>query len=270
MSATDADDAIVLHGIDFSGGANPAGKIWVATRDAERTTLRRGFDHRAIVDLILASLSDGRRHLWRIDAPFGLAIETLAAHGLPNGSGAEGRFGAPWPAMARWMAEQGSARGWRGACRSVSRREPRRVADDAARTPMAPTNLRIFKQTWAAITQVLAPLVERGVVVAPFVPVGGGGVHSAAVVVAEGCPASAMHLRGWPVRGYKGAGDPPAERRREIVAALRASGVPIPADAARRAIDDVEGDGVDALVLVLDPAPTVVPWQAPIEGWVYM
>ena len=36
---------MIFHGIDFSGGDNPAGKIWVATRDGGKpVALRRGFD----------------------------------------------------------------------------------------------------------------------------------------------------------------------------------------------------------------------------------
>lgn len=245
---------LILHGVDFSGGASHAGKVWVATRDAESVTLRRGFDHRAIVDLIVASAEDGQRHLWRIDAPFGNALEALQLHELESS----------WLAMARWMASFDDARAWRTACRERSRREPRRLADSVARTPMAPTNLRVFKQTWAVITQVLLPLADRGIRIEPLV-----GDAAGPIVVAEGCPASAMHLRAWPVRGYKGAGDPPRHRRREIVSAIRDEGVPLSTDVARRAVDDTEGDGVDALLLVLDPAPTVVPEVALVEGWVY-
>lgn len=246
---------MILHGIDFSGGDNPGGKIWVASRDGGRPiTLRRGFDHHAIVELIAASASDGDSHLWRIDAPFGVAIETLAAHGIDP----------TWPAMAAWLASFGSAREWRTACRGLDRAEPRRLTDRAAHTPMAPQNLRVFKQTWSVITKVLAPLAARGVRVEPV-----AGPMSARVVVAEGCPASALRAKGQSTRGYKGAGEPPRERRREIVSSLRRENINIPPKLADLAIDDIEGDGVDALLLVAAPTQTVVPSQAMTEAWVY-
>ncbi|MFO0872920.1 MAG: DUF429 domain-containing protein [Phycisphaerales bacterium] len=246
---------MILHGVDFSGGDQPGGKIWVATRDGRRpVALRRGFDHHALVELIAASASDGRPHLWRIDAPFAVAIETLAAHGIDP----------TWSAMSTWLGSFGTPREWRSACRGLDRAEPRRATDREARTPMAPQNLRVFKQTWSAITRILVPLAARGVRIEPV-----AGPRTACVVVAEGCPASALHARGWPVRGYKGAGQPPMQRRREIVAGLRREKVDIAPAAAQMAIDDTEGDGVDALLLVANPTQTVVPQEGMAEAWVY-
>ena len=246
---------MLLHGIDFSGGDNPAGKIWVATRDGGKpVSLRRGFDHHAIVELVAASLSDGQSHLWRIDAPFGVALETLAAHDIEPS----------WSAMASWLGSFGSPREWRTECRGLDRSEPRRITDREAHTPMAPQNLRVFKQTWSVITRILVPLAARGVRIEPV-----AGPPHARVVVAEGCPASALRLRAWPARGYKGDGEPPRERRREIVAELRRGNVNIPPNLATMAIDDAEGDGIDALLLVATPTQTVVPEAALVEAWVY-
>ncbi len=254
---------LVRHGVDFSGAENPAGKIWVATRDDSRLHdesgkpvigLRRGFDHRSLVELIAASANDGREHLWRIDAPFGLAVQTLDSHGIERN----------WLAMAKWIAQFGSARGWRSACRETDRSEPRRVTDHAARTPMAPLNLRVFKQTWAVITNILMPLTERGIRIEPL-----AGPTDSLVIVAEGCPASTLALRGWPTRGYKGIGEPPKARRAELIEHLKRARVRVPDDSASFAINDTEGDGLDALLLLLDPEQTVVPAEGMVEGWVY-
>jgi len=265
----DGQVSIVQHGIDFSGGDRPEGKIWVATRDGRAIELRRGFDHRSIVELILGSAKDGRSHFWRIDAPFGLAIETLEACSIERS----------WLAMASWLDSFSSAREWRSACREISRREPRRTADHHARTPMAPLNLRVFKQTWSVITKVLKPLAEGGVRIEPV-----AGPTASRVVVAEGCPASVLHRRGWPARGYKGgvaeAGrgshrgaahpdDPPRRLRRELLQRLRGEGLVTPDTLASRVIDDREGDGLDALLLLLEPMQDVPPAEAGVEGWVW-
>ncbi|MCA9286326.1 MAG: DUF429 domain-containing protein [Phycisphaerales bacterium] len=245
----------MLHGVDFSGGERAGGKIWIATRAPGRpVTNERGFDHRSLAERIAASGGDGHRHLWRIDAPFALASETLASHAVPQ----------RWEDASAWLASFATPREWRQACRAVSRREPRRRADRAARTPMAPSNLRVFKQTWTAIVRVLAPLAARGVRIEPL-----AGPADARVVVAEGCPASVLHLRGWPTRGYKGQGDPPRRVRERIVDHLREEGLDLPPRIAAAAIDDPEGDALDALLLVTDPVQTVIPVEALVEGWVY-
>jgi len=252
----------VLHGVDFSGGDRPEGKIWVATHDTTHleapVRLRRGFDHNALVELIAASRGDGRRHLWRIDAPFGLALEMIDAHGLDH----------DWRAVAEWMAAFGSPREWRTACRIVSRREPRRATDRIAHTPMAPSNLRIFKQTWSVIVRVLLPLLERGIRIEPV-----AGPIESTVVVAEGCPSSILRANEWPARGYKGRGTPPRLVREELLRRISKSGIPLPKPIVAMATDDTEGDGVDALLLLLPPTNAVVPAEeehsARVEAWVF-
>jgi hypothetical protein len=43
----------------------------------------------------------------------------------------------------------------------------------------------------------------------------------------------------------------------------------VPESVGEQAIADEEGDLLDALVLALEPASTVAPKQALVEGWVY-
>ncbi len=249
---------VLLHGVDFSGGADGGrGKIRVVRREVGV----RGASIEAIGamsrrELLRAIEGAGEPSLWRIDAPFGLPVETLEAHGLA----------ASWIESARWMKAFGTPRAWRTALRDRSRREPRRMCDRASSTPMAPMNLRVFKQTWSLICEILLPLAEAGVRIEPV-----HGDHRQ-TVVAEGCPASVLRLRGWPSRGYKGHGDAPREARRAILADLAAewrNAVSIPAELGSAAIDDEEGDLLDAMLLVTDPWQGPVPACAGIEAWVY-
>lgn len=244
----------VRHGVDFSGGRRPGAKTWIATLEGDRITLAHGPDHRALVARIAATAERGEAHTWLIDAPFGLPLETLREQGVE----------LSWTAAARWLRGFESPREWRRACRTQSRREPRRTTDRAARTPMAPMNLRVFRQTWSLIVNVLLPLSERGIRIEPV-----AGPPTSPVTVAEGCPASVLHRRGWPARGYKGAGDPPRDVRRRVEQLLRASGLPLTPRISAQAIDDEEGDALDALLLLLEPEQTVVPAEALVEGWVY-
>ncbi len=286
---TELTDAIlhpimILHGVDFSGAdSGGSHKIRVATRvtrgtrgapmqpssapragargrdggprsEAPETTVER-MDRRGLLERIRASAADGSLHFWRIDAPVGLPMSTLASHGL----------GGDWRTVAEWMESFGGARPWRAALRSADRTEPRRMADSDARTPMAPMNLRVFKQTWTLVCEVLLPLAREGTVsIEPMMPVRG-----ATVSVGEGCPASVLQRRGWPSRAYKGKGEPPQRVREEILRRLRGAGVRTSAAVQRQAAEDTEGDMVDALILATDPCACAVPREALVEGWVW-
>lgn len=254
---------MILHGVDFSGadGGGHA-KIRIAERDLARPEapirMRGRVDRTGLLNAVRASRADGVDHLWRIDAPIGVPLETLDACGVEPS----------WRAMAEWMASYADARAWRSAVRDRSRREPRRACDLAERTPMAPMNLRVFKQTWTLIVEVLLPLVREGAREGVRIePVSLG--DDARVVVCEGCPASVLARFEWPTRGYKGGGEPPKHVRAEIVRSLAGRGLRIPESVAAEAIADVEGDVLDALLLVTDPPATSPTGEAGVEGWVW-
>jgi hypothetical protein len=277
---------MILHGVDFSGAdSGGSHKIRVATRalraappssgasaravarahdggargggtrqDSAETAVER-MDRRGLLERIRASAHDGASHFWRIDAPVGMPAATIEAHEVEG----------DWLAVAQWMESFGGPRPWRAALRSVERMEPRRATDHDARTPMAPMNLRVFKQTWTLVCEVLLPLAREGQVsIEPMRPVPG-----ARVAVGEGCPASVLQRRGWPSRAYKGEGEPPQRVREEILRRLRGVGVRTSAVVQRAAAEDVEGDIVDALILTTDPCACAVPREATVEGWVW-
>ena len=259
-SSTVAAQGTVLHGVDFSGAdSGGAAKIRAVTRDLgdpRRPVVSMGrLDRRALVRAVLASREDGRSHLWRVDAPMSVPSEVLREFGIADN----------WMDTARWMKGLGSPRLWRTEVRGRMRREPRRACDEALSTPMSPLNLRVFKQTWTFVCEVLLPLAEAGVAVAPSVP----GQPGERVVIAEGCPSSVLLAMGWPRRGYKGGGDPPARVRAEIVRHLVAQGMSIPEALSAEAVRDEQGDLLDALVLALPPFHSVVPAAAEVEGWVF-
>ena len=248
---------MLLHGVDFSGAdSGGAAKIRVVTRDLDdpraALCLEPRSDRERLKRTILASASDGRSHVWRIDAPFSLPLETLEAH----------RVGPTWLDMARWMREFGTPRGWRVALRDTSRREPRRTCDRVFHAPMAPMNLRVFKQTWTLICEVLLPLAEAGLRIDALYE-----MPSPATLV-EGCPASVLFLREWPARGYKGQGEPPRALRTELVKRLDREGLRVPKPMADEAIADEEGDLLDAILLVTDPVAGPPPAEAVREGWI--
>jgi hypothetical protein len=247
-----------LHGVDFSGGGGGGrGKIRAVARDLDRprAPLRDlgRLDRAGLRSLILDAADDGPS-LWRIDAPASVPIEVAEAHGV----------GDTWLEIARWMRGYEDARAWRTALRAKSRREPRRRCDRAFATPMAPMNLRVFKQTWTFVCEILLPLAESGRVrIEPVHP------GNAATTVVEGCPAAVLASKGWPRRGYKGRGDGPREVREEILRLVGEAGVVVGSEMADEAVADGEGDLLDAVLLATEPWSGPVPASASIEAWVY-
>lgn len=244
-----------VHGVDFSGAdSGGRAKIVIATRDEDgAVSIRRGVDRVALRRTILDGVEDPTLDLWRIDAPFSLPEITFERHGIER----------DWLALARWMADFDSPRDWRRALRAVDRKEPRRACDRAARTPMAPMNLRVFKQTWTVICEVLLPLAEAGVHIPPV------HVTDSTTLVTEGCPASVLGFRGETARGYKGREEANRLRRRELVGRLAGWGVALTPEQRREAESDPEGDVLDALLLLTDPACLVPPASARLEAWVW-
>lgn len=268
------------HGVDFSGAKNYRRKVWVATQLGDGpATARSGFSHWELVEHIGRSADDGRSHYWLIDAPLSLATEQLGKHGIQQ----------TWRAATEWLASFGSAREWRRACRAVSRVEPKRRVDKRFKTPMAPSNIRLFKQTWHAIVSVLLPLrAHADVLVLPMTlaerctagdePM--RALECSRVWLGEGCPTSTLRSRGWPHSGYKGPSKTNREQRQRLLRRLvEDDGVAVAPGAAAHAIDDGEGDALDSLLL-LPPARRFSRFDhvsllsddewAAVEGWVYV
>jgi hypothetical protein len=249
---------VILHGVDFSGAdSGGAAKIRMVSRDlaSPKADIRQQgrFDRRGLVRRVLELAADGGQHLVRIDAPFGLPLETLRRAGVDP----------TWKGMADWMAAFGSPRRWRSELRVADRKEPRRSCDHAFHTPMAPMNLRVFKQTWTLIAEVLLPLAQAGVRIEPVV------ATDSPLTVCEGCPASLLRLLGWPDHGYKGQGEPPRRVRADLLRRLMRQGVSVPRDMAEAAEADAEGDLLDAMLLIMDPLQGPPPAEAMVEAWIW-
>ena len=128
---------------------------------------------------------------------------------------------------------------------------------------MAPMNLRVFKQTWTVVCEILLPLAEDGLHIAPV------HVTDSSSIITEGCPASALAFRGESSRGYKGRDDANRERRLELAHRLGDWGVPLSEEDHQAAAGDPEGDVLDALLLLTEPSPLVPPAEARLEAWVW-
>lgn len=229
-----------VFGIDFSGAKHAGRKIWLAQ-------LRPAPEGAALVMLVQASafwpgaasrdavlphlrafIAAQRGALFGMDFPISLAASMIP---YPDWDAFVRHFDADYPnADALYRAGQASG-------------QPRRHTDYDARTPFAPTNLRLFRQTYYGISQVLAPLAAAGAaVVLPCQPE----PDDDRPRLLEICPASFLKARRLYFR-YKGSSERARESRAAILTSLEWMGL---TDAGRfpALLDDAQGDALDSLL----------------------
>jgi hypothetical protein len=124
-------------------------------------------------------------------------------------------------------------------------------------------NLRVFKQTWTVVCEVLLPLVSDGIDLPCLHPT------DSTVSVVESCPASVLHRLDESSRGYKGKTADNLARRKSLVRLLEDEGLVLSSTIRRRAVEDPEGDALDSLLLLRAPVSEATPHEAACEGWIW-
>lgn len=230
-----------VFGVDFSGGKDAARKVWVTEPGDPPRSFRPG-GILALRDFI-AARADG---VFGLDFPF-----SLPAPLVPDATWVEFAlaFGQRYP----------SAEDLRAACRAAAGgRELRRATDVACRTPFSPYNLRLYRQTYHGIRDLLAPLVAAGrACVLPMMKSERGKPW-----LIEICPASTLKRLGL-YEPYKGR----AHRdRRACLQAHFQPGACLP--------DDDDGDALDSLIAAWATRQALPRLQreaaAGVEGFVYV
>ena len=156
-----------IHGIDFSGAVDAGRRIWIASgvianggvriEECRRAEDQPGSGrHR---DRCLVALRDfiaGERDCaFGLDYPFGLPSTLLTEQSWED-------FIVSFP------QRYASAEAFRKACQARARgAELRRVTDRESRTPFSPYNLRVYRQTYFGIREILHPLVREHLACVP-------------------------------------------------------------------------------------------------------
>ncbi|MFG0274494.1 MAG: hypothetical protein ACF8QF_05505, partial [Phycisphaerales bacterium] len=140
-----------------------------------------------------------------------------------------------------------SAEAFRAACRDKSGgTEWKRRTDREARTPMSAYNLRLYRQTWHGLRNVVAPLVQAG---ARAMPMEAAEASARDTLLVETCPASLLKASAMPTV-YKGRTEAHASARREIVRWMETERAVSWGSRRLRdaAIGDPGGDALDAVL----------------------
>lgn len=234
-----------IYGVDFSGAANAGSRIWVARGVRRGAAMHIEACHPAADlpgsgkdrDRCLAALREfirrERECAFGFDFPFGLAAELVEEGSWEDFVQAfPGRYCSP--------------REFRESCRAAAGgRELRRITDRESRTPFSPYNLRVYRQTYFGIRDLLAPLVAaQTACVVPMQRALPGRPW-----LLEVCPASLLKREGF-YAPYKGRSRQHRENRKRIAAAVeRMDGVAALASGVREAaLANASGDALDAIL----------------------
>ncbi len=230
-------------GIDFSGGVNAGRKIWIASGRVENKVL--------LIETCLRgeALPDSSRERAACLAALRIFIrsvgEALVGLDFPLSLPADLMCDQTWLQFIRSFSDRyATPQAFRQACRRIAHgSELKRRTDIAAKTPFSPYNLRVYRQTYFGLRDVIVPLVrERAVCVRPMQS-GRLGVPS----LIEICPASTLKRMKW-YRPYKGRASARRAARLMILQSLQREGVQLTSRLKPTVLADPEGDALDSIL----------------------
>ncbi len=230
-----------IFGIDFSGSANAGQKIWIASGHVEegRLVIEKCIRGEALPDssrartVCLAALRGficaAGDSLTGLDFPLSVPRELLA--------------GQSWLQFIRTFEMRfATPQQFRQDCFNQSPgRELKRRTDLETKTPFSPYNLRLYRQTFYGLHDVIAPLVRlRGARVLPMQE-----RRPDLPGLIEICPASTLKwLRLY--HPYKGRSSERRAERLRIVQALQRAGLSLAGHLKLIVLADPEGDALDS------------------------
>ena len=193
-----------------------------------------GADRNPALAALRSHLADQENALIGLDFPFSLPAELVDA---PD-----------WAGFVRgFTGRYSDPEAFRNACRRrTGGKELKRRTDRRTATPFCAYNLRLYRQTYWGIAQVLSPLCEDpGVAIVPVLERPG-----ASATLAETCPASSLKRLDcyWP---YKGRDPALAAARRSILDRLNREGLRCADAIGTAAVEDIGGDALDAVIAAM-------------------
>ncbi len=232
-----------ILGIDFSGSVNAGQKIWIASGRAEGAALvieecfrgealpDSGRDRTRCLAALRSFIRPLRDALIGFDFPFGMPRELIA--------------GQRWGQYVRSFSDRfATPQQFRAACLTGAQgRELKRLTDREAQTPFSPYNLRLYRQTYYGLSEVLAPLVrDRSACVLPLQK-----ERSGMPRLIEICPASTLKRRKW-YQPYKGKSLAHRQARARLLRSLQREGVSLASPLEPIVLADPEGDALDSII----------------------
>ncbi len=266
----------ILHfaGVDFSGARDAGRHVWLCVGAMRDDRLRVSMLSPA------AELPDGgvdrERALSALRDDLAARADTLVGLDFPPGLPRAAMRHGNWREMVRHFAgDYPDADVFREMCKSAADgREIRRQTDIETATPFCVYNLRLYRQTYYGLRDVIAPLVQNDS--ARVIPM--QNPEPGKVMLAESCPASTLKALDL-YAPYKGNGDAMLTARRYILDTIaRQYPVDIPEQCYVHMVQNPGGDALDAFLAMFGVWAYVAAGrpllpegdQYAIEGYVYM
>lgn len=263
----------LIYGVDFSGAADAGKHIWIAecVLDSAQLCVMHCAPAEALPksgrtrEVALAALSRliaaSKNAVFGLDFPFSLPDAQMNA---PSWLDFARLFGTRYPTAEDFYRRHGGK----------GNEQRRRITDERARPPFASANLRMYRQTYYGIGDLLAPLALTGqACVLPMMKAEAGKPW-----LIETCPAVILRELKLRLTNYKQQSDAGQERRSLILQGLEQVGVRFAEDSLKvRMITDSRGDALDSVIAALGAARalqsgTLAQADDPIlrrEGWIY-
>ncbi|MFN8475236.1 MAG: DUF429 domain-containing protein [Anaerolineae bacterium] len=234
-----------VYGVDFSGAANAGTKIWVSSGMVMAGVLHvedcirgdrlpnAGVGRSEALNALVEFMAQAGESTFGLDFPFGVPRSLVQAQDWPSFVLA---FPDRYPGPDDFYHSCHAANGGR---------EMKRRVDTEARAPFAAYNVRMYRQTYHGIRDVLVPLVSRDA--ARVLPMQSPMPGRPSVV--EVCPASTLKAESLYV-SYKHRGEEYRRARLHILSELERRGpLQLTDPRLREAIlDDHQGDALDSVV----------------------
>ncbi|MFQ3565946.1 MAG: hypothetical protein SNJ59_03000 [Aggregatilineales bacterium] len=230
-----------FFGVDFSGAADAGRKIRIAALEARGGAFDLlacfsaadlpggGLPRDAAIGALRDFIAAQGPALFGLDFPFSLAAELI---GRSSWEDFARHFAEDYP-TAQHLFDHGR-RAANGA---------RRQTDGEARTPFAPHNLRLYRQTYYGIRDLLAPLALSGRAV--VLPMQAPAVGRPWLL--EMCPATTLKSLNF-YAPYKGRTPAHRQQRQNILNVLVERGLRLPAVLQPVLLDDAKGDALDSVI----------------------
>ncbi len=240
-----------FFGIDYSGGLQAGKKIWICEADYLNDSIYIKSIYSIFHEFGLKSRLESNSKIIEIiennedavigfDFPFSLPNQALQDSNWKN-------------FILNFKDNFSDENDFRSKMRNLfTGKEIKRFCDIQAKTPFSPYNLRIYKQTFFGISEILKPLIIlNNSTILPFdTPKEGKNL------IMEVCPASLLKIRKdeikWP-QAYKGNKDIHRKKRSEILKIIENYLNIEYSDSTIKSkiLEDPEGDALDSLLCVI-------------------
>jgi hypothetical protein len=233
-----------VHGVDFSGAEDAGKSIWIATgvikgKTLEIEEIRPGKDlphsgkgREQCLSGLVDFISKEREGIFGLDFPFGLPAPLVKEDS--------------WESFVLSFANRfGDPEGFKERCSSAANnKELRRTTDKEQHTPFSPYNLRLYRQTFYGIHDLINPIIRDHL--AYFPPMQTPSPDKAWVI--EICPAATLKKERLYFR-YKGKDRMHYYNRLLILKRLKKAGLGITQlDLRSKILKDSKGDALDSLI----------------------